>query len=88
MGRLIDADELRKKVAPAQLEPGVHYTMPTSELDNAPSVDVVPVVRCPDCRYCFINKPLPPNRCVMRAHLFVRPDDYCSYGAKMEENGR
>lgn len=44
-----------------------------------PTEDVVPVVRCKDCKYWD-------NGDCYRIEL-TRPDDYCSYGERKDDNG-
>lgn len=64
-------------------------------LENTPTVDAVPVVRCRDCKYC---RNLPNGLCYLHTEPYdnergykgeavcVEPDDYCSYGER-ETNG-
>lgn len=57
-------------------------------LNESPTVDAVPVVRCKDCKNylsyfghkcCFVF-------CDGREDPYsTRPDDFCSYGVKMDE---
>ena len=58
--RLIDADALKQKIKPCgytsesdEFERGkyVEYQMLCVEIDDAPTVDAVQVVRCKDCKY-------------------------------------
>ena len=43
--------------------------------------DVVPVVRCKDCKYYEIHKPSVTLNCERGGRLVpMMPDDYCSYG--------
>lgn len=47
--RLIDADALEYHVTE---NPMVHYEyIHKHEIDNAPTIDAVPVIRCKDCRW-------------------------------------
>lgn len=69
------------------------------EAENAPAADVVPVVRCKDCRYsrglnekerlCVCDNALICKN--SEAHVDgwnpVWPDDFCSYGEKKEAEG-
>ena len=48
-------------------------------LKAIPTIDAVPVVRC---KNCFYYKPF--GEC-NNTGLTVKPDDYCSYGARMEK---
>ena len=50
--RLIDADNLVPDICDAEIEYGtrpVHFS--ANAIDNAPTVDAVPVVRCKDCKH-------------------------------------
>ena len=49
--RLIDADTLIDKVCKGLREGDVLDRIPPSFIDNAPTVDAVPVVRCRDCKH-------------------------------------
>lgn len=59
--RLIDADALMKRAEKLENEPwnkevapynwAQAYVTLQEELENAPTVDAVPVVRCKDCKY-------------------------------------
>ena len=58
-------------------------------LNNFPSADVVEVVRCKDCKYCysFITKrnKQPMCRCMRHdLNVIVRTHDFCSYGERRE----
>lgn len=52
----------------------------TQNIKDIPSADVIEVVRCKDCKYHdeFSSK-------CNKLHLTpMRPNDYCSYGERME----
>ena len=60
----------------------------------APSVDAIPVVRCKDCKYyrnhpnglCYLHtEPKENERGYSGEAVCVEPDDFCSYGERMEE---
>ena len=85
MARYIDADELKKVLDDGYTK---HF-LSSAELvyvdqmiDNAPTADVVEVVRCEDCRYWE-------NRFdVMVCNLtdgMKGASDYCSYGERRED---
>ena len=84
--RLIDADELKGK-AFADPDDGEYFVY-CQDIDEAPTVDAVPVVRCKDCKY------YKPDEyecgCDFAAGLpYVKAGDFCSYGErKVDENGR
>ena len=55
-------------------------------IEEAPAADVVPVVRCKDCKH-FINlEPCDPCECmkwtVKWGRAYVEPNDFCSYGER------
>ena len=62
-------------------------------IDEAPTLDAVPVVRCRECKHYRENE-----RCSMSAvyrHCalhkglaMVTPDSFCSYGERREDNGQ
>lgn len=47
-------------------------------VQEAPTIDAEPVVRCKDCKYCNGEY----EDCYF--DIFVKPDGYCSYGEKTE----
>lgn len=49
--RPIDANALRKKTYPFPCAIGVEHAVPLRAIDEAPTVDAVPVVRCKDCMH-------------------------------------
>lgn len=81
--RLIDADELLKdKVSNAYIS--------RFEIENAPTIDAEPVVRCKDCRYGTQSKQEPKDyfvRCICNPFYpehFLK-NHYCGFGSKMDE---
>lgn len=82
--RLVDADEL-KKSAPTNL--GV----PIWQIDNAPTIDAVEVVRCKDCRYYHIywdsngHTEKGYGACDWINDNSVREDHFCSWGERRED---
>ena len=54
-------------------------------LKNAPTVDAVEVVRCKDCRLYVENKEAVTTYCRRGLRdVYARPDDFCSYGERIE----
>ena len=56
-------------------------------LENAPTIDAVPVARCRECEYAKnakVNKK--GYRICPASHMEIVDDDYCSYGER-ETNG-
>lgn len=47
-------------------------------LDNIPSADVAPVVRCKDCAHLY------GTLCTVCGLLPRKPDDFCSYGERKD----
>ena len=79
--RTIDADALKEKINTAFLsEIG-------KLIDNAPTIDVVSVVRCDECKYCKEKgtSDCPSGYgylyCTQKKSI-VYEDDYCSWGEK------
>ena len=59
-------------------------------LNNAPTIDAVPVVRCRDCKHYEIHKPKVLENCERKGYIIpMKPDDFCSYGEPKEgaDNG-
>ena len=78
-------------------ESGEHYAYSVAlrEIRNAPAADVVPVVRCKDCKYYRVSTMLAPNKFCFRLKHPVEdrpigynfaPDDFCSYGERKEND--
>ncbi len=49
--RLIDADALKRRAITVRFFGKDIMMVPTAEIDDAPTIDAVAVVRCKDCRY-------------------------------------
>ena len=76
--RLIDADKLLDTAWDADTRCGYVKVVDVGAVQDAPTVDAVPVVRCRECRY---YSPAHKQRCTLPAGL-KNPSatDYCSYG--------
>lgn len=71
--RLIDADELLKYIPPEEM-------CSRFAVENALTVDAVPVIRCKDCKHYGVWYFA---KCPVRN---VRsPDDFCSWAERKEE---
>lgn len=82
--RLIDADKVLKKkfrvIKPSEL--GVErYYVSEDDINNAPTVDAVPVVRCKDCYWAFNCKGH--RHCNFMAGDIL-DDWYCSHGRRKD----
>ena len=87
--RLIDADALQNILLPittaleheyGSLGGAVSGCM--KHIDNAPTVDAVPVVRCRECKHKD-GMPGQPNIDCWQMH----DDDFCSYGERKDDVG-
>ena len=79
--RLIDADALKERAKPHYFD-NCHFAVPVEEIDKAPTVNAVEVVRCKNCgNYCENT-----GECNKYGH---RPGDdgYCN-GAIPKESER
>ena len=96
MSRLIDADvaienieEWLDSVGTAMIGKGLSYTGELMGcIEDAPTVDAVPVVRCKDCARCVPYKGVPfCNK--WRTFPEVELDGFCSYAERKEgtDNG-
>jgi hypothetical protein len=97
--RLIDADALNDSMYHEAFETDsklqkwdsgcwIRYKMFENHLDNAPTIDAVPVVRCRECIYRQKAKVNRKGFLICPASgMEITDDDYCSYGAKMESEG-
>lgn len=92
--RLIDADRALEIVRDQGIaHPSAYYltNYATLILREAPTVDAVEVVRCRDCKRCFKHT-TKRNRQYMwicmrnDTDLYVRPDDFCSYGERKDDD--
>ena len=88
--RLIDADALKTKAIRCETfklydAPVFLKAVGTKEIDRAPTIDAVPVVRCKDCA-------VPHNKytgCPKLNGLVTPPDFYCPFGERKDgdDNG-
>ena len=97
--RLIDADILKSAIVVDGYE---HFSgllslsevslleMVKDDIDEAPTVDAVPVVRCRECKYRFKNNGHDKSGCpIIDANIWMDDDDFCSHGERKEgaDNG-
>ena len=85
--RLIDANALISYIDECSQESRfrVYYGYAKSFINNAPTVDAVPVVRCRDCFYYTpVNDKI--GKCVflIGEHQYVVHDGYCYLGERKE----
>ena len=78
--RLIDADKLKGK-AFADPDDGEHFVY-CQDIDEAPTVDAVPVVRGRECRY-YAASGATTSFCIHPGGMkFTSDSDYCSRGKR------
>lgn len=86
--RLIDADWLSEAIhdnVPAPYEDASWAKENClAEIDAAPTVDAVPVVRCRECKHCDPENYHCDHPMSTTAPLSRKPDDFCSYGERKE----
>lgn len=95
--RLIDADKLPEAIHEnvlAMYEESVAAKEDClREIEEAPTVDAVVVMRCKDCKYyrnhpnglCYLHtEPKANGRGYSGEAVCVEPDDFCSYGERRE----
>ena len=81
--RLIDGDKLERQEYWGN-ERCFEY-VDAEGIDNAPTVDAVPVVRCRDCKHYEIHKPKVLENCERNGYIIpMKPDDFCSYGERKD----
>lgn len=83
--RLIDADKFILALMDASL-PSVDEDTILDLVDSVPAVDAVPVVRCKDCKYAFINSFSTASGIVLCSSSMkaMQQDDFCSYGERKD----
>ena len=99
--RLIDADEIRKKAVPHTRGDMGRYNanirkwaVLVGDIDDAPTVDAVEVVRCKDCKF-WLNSWLAPGAEHEYGYCHIEEaddvvvgrwdDDFCSYGERKDD---
>ena len=55
-----------------------------NEVNIAPTIDAVPVVRCRECKHCDPENHHCDHHMGTAAPLRRKPDDFCSYGEQKE----
>lgn len=79
--RLIDADALRSEFGVSD-----SAIIAKETIDDAPTIDAVPVVRCQECRYYPTAKVNEKGFLICPASgMEITETDYCSYGERMDK---
>lgn len=90
--RLIDADALSVHKAYCVDEAGWganFYVVDKSDIDNATTIDAVPVVRCKDCKKRSPSVNSPKNAIWCREFRAYMPcNGFCSYGEKCDKEDK
>ena len=82
--RLIDVDGLKKNMTVLWDQAlGFCDCVCVEDIDNAPTVDAIEVVRCHSCKY---SEPCKPHKKIWcpRIGRYLNADFYCAEGAKKE----
>ena len=81
MARYIDADKIHQFVED-NFRGDVPYVWAwtLTAIDKEPTADVVPVVRCKNCKHLMFSDCY--GECSRGYMGIVSPDDYCSYGER------
>lgn len=94
--RLIDAEEL-ERLFYEQVESGATDLFDAFDdaLQDAPTVDAVPVIRCRECKHCrnlpnglcyLYTEPYDNERGYKGEAVCVEPDDFCSCGERKDRH--
>lgn len=96
MSRLIDADKLKDLMFVAYMRHEHGFISGIENvIDDCPTIDAVPVVRCKDCKYRTWFAPYygcgnfesPFYVAVDKdVAIMTKPDDYCSYGERRDNH--
>lgn len=84
MQRLIDANEILKSEHQHYDYTADEYYVLVRDIENAPIVDAVPVVRCKDCRYREHEEP-GMVWCPNVIGSWIEENGYCSRGERRED---
>jgi hypothetical protein len=84
--RLIDADKLEKQLDNEKWMDNYDRDFIVDvALDEAPTVDAVPVVRCKDCAHGRYDEDSEMYDCgYVGLAIYTEPNHYCSYGERKE----
>ena len=86
--RLIDADEIHydKLLKTGNKEHPLEWAISHSQIDNMPTIDAAPVVRCKDCKHLFTDFVMDGKeykRCELQMAGF-HDDWYCADGERKD----
>lgn len=88
--RLIDANWVLGHLKPYEpsdeewgVTGGTALRLIHNAVDNAPTIDAVPVVRCKDCKYCFCSHDGHIKCSNSMGLICPAHNAYCNYGERM-----
>jgi hypothetical protein len=79
MKRYVDVDELKENICKRVNNPTIRGWL-NRLIDNTPTADVVPVVRCKDCRLATEDTMIDGWYYCHNNGMTHKPDTFCSYG--------
>lgn len=80
--RIIDADALKRRAITVRFFGKNIMKIPTAEIDDAPTIDAVEVVRCGECKHYIVEGITTQYGWCHEYKHSVNEDDYCSYGER------
>lgn len=82
MKRYVDVDELKENISKRINNPMISSWL-NILIEGTPTADAISVVHCKDCKHLMFSDMY--GEC-SKAHMgIVRPDDFCSYGKRKDE---
>lgn len=86
MAEYIDRNAAVKAIMETKWERGSDGAMAMEIVASAPIADVVPVVRCKDCKHAYINSFSAASGVVLCSSNMkvMQQDDFCSYGERKD----
>ena len=86
MAEYIKRDTVIRAVMAAKWVDGSDGAMAMEIVASLPAADVVPVVRCKDCKYAYINSFSAASGVVFCSSNMkaMQEDDFCSYGERKD----
>lgn len=84
--KLIDSDELKRQLKKLPMMSNWGEAFMPRLIDEQPTIDAVPVVRCQECRYYPTAKVNEKGFLICPASgMEITETDYCSYGERMDK---
>lgn len=83
--RPIDAEALRREIDCCDFDSQTDKLTICQQINETPTVDAVPVVRCRECRHHYDDIDGPCCTFGPCTDTTMFPDDFCSYGERKED---